>query len=141
MELYLFFFHIWLNLDAKIPAGIFLPTIGIGACLGRAVGLIMYVINPSLCIYVYILIKKVLNRQSLYRAYPTAWIFLACPPDPSVRCISPGFYAVIGASAMLAGVTRMTSVLVNCLSTSAFFWLIYVHLKFFQYPWWLFCLR
>lgn len=65
-----------------------------------------------------------LNRQSLYRAYPTAWIFLDCPPDPSARCISQGFYAVIGASAMLAGVTRMTSVLVNCLSTSAFFWLI-----------------
>ncbi|KAF9480503.1 Cl-channel protein [Pholiota conissans] len=70
-----------------VPAGIFLPTIGIGACLGRAMGLIM---------------------QSLYRAYPTAWIFLSCPPDPSVRCISPGFYAVIGASAMLGGVTRMT---------------------------------
>ncbi|PPQ91494.1 hypothetical protein CVT25_013751 [Psilocybe cyanescens] len=74
-----------------IPAGIFLPTIGIGACLGRAVGLIM---------------------QSLYRAYPTAWIFLSCPPDPSVGCISPGFYAVIGASAMLGGVTRMTISLV-----------------------------
>ncbi|KAH9479507.1 H(+)/Cl(-) exchange transporter 5 [Psilocybe cubensis] len=74
-----------------IPAGIFLPTIGIGACLGRAMGLIM---------------------QSLYRAYPTAWIFLSCPPDPSVGCISPGFYAVIGASAMLGGVTRMTISLV-----------------------------
>ncbi|PPQ62897.1 hypothetical protein CVT24_006295 [Panaeolus cyanescens] len=74
-----------------VPAGIFLPTIGIGACLGRAVGLI---------------------TQSLYRAYPTAWIFLSCPPDPSVRCISPGFYAVIGASAMLGGVTRMTISLV-----------------------------
>ncbi|PPQ79064.1 hypothetical protein CVT26_003969 [Gymnopilus dilepis] len=74
-----------------VPAGIFLPTIGIGACLGRAMGLIM---------------------QSLYRAYPTAWMFLSCPPDPSVRCISPGFYAVIGASAMLGGVTRMTISLV-----------------------------
>ncbi|KIM44556.1 hypothetical protein M413DRAFT_66882 [Hebeloma cylindrosporum] len=74
-----------------VPAGIFLPTIGIGACIGRAMGLIM---------------------QSLYRAYPTAWIFLSCPPDPSVRCISPGFYAVIGASAMLGGVTRMTISLV-----------------------------
>ncbi|KAJ7132162.1 Cl-channel protein [Mycena epipterygia] len=74
-----------------IPAGIFLPTIAIGACLGRAVGLL---------------------TQGLQRAYPTAWIFLSCPPDPSVRCVSPAFYAVIGASAMLGGVTRMTISLV-----------------------------
>ncbi|KAF9563934.1 Cl-channel protein [Agrocybe pediades] len=74
-----------------VPAGIFLPTIAIGACLGRAMGLI---------------------TQSLYRAHPTAWIFLSCPPDPSVRCISPGFYSVIGAAAMLGGVTRMTISLV-----------------------------
>lgn len=74
-----------------IPAGIFLPTIAIGACLGRAVGLL---------------------TQGLYRTYPTAWMFLSCPPDPSERCISPGFYAVLGASAMLGGVTRMTISLV-----------------------------
>ncbi|KAG6853638.1 hypothetical protein C0991_002698, partial [Blastosporella zonata] len=74
-----------------IPAGIFLPTIAVGACLGRAVGLL---------------------TQGLYRAYPDAWIFLSCPPDPSERCISPGFYAVLGASAMLGGVTRMTISLV-----------------------------
>ncbi|KAF7356914.1 Chloride channel protein [Mycena venus] len=74
-----------------IPAGIFLPTIAIGACLGRVMGLL---------------------TQGLQRAYPTAWIFLSCPPDPSVRCVSPGFYAVIGASAMLGGVTRMTISLV-----------------------------
>ncbi|EIW58503.1 uncharacterized protein TRAVEDRAFT_58724 [Trametes versicolor FP-101664 SS1] len=74
-----------------VPAGIFLPTITIGASLGRAVGLI---------------------TQGLHRAYPTAWLFASCPPDPTVRCVSPGFYAVIGASAMLGGVTRMTISLV-----------------------------
>lgn len=74
-----------------IPAGIFLPTIAIGACLGRAVGLV---------------------TQLLYRLHPKATVFLSCPPDPSVRCISPGFYAVIGAAAMLGGVTRMTISLV-----------------------------
>ncbi|THU86239.1 Cl-channel protein [Dendrothele bispora CBS 962.96] len=71
-----------------IPAGIFLPTITIGACLGRAMGIL---------------------TQSLQTSYPGAWLFLSCPPDPSVRCVSPGFYAVMGAAAMLAGVTRMTS--------------------------------
>ncbi|TFK51880.1 hypothetical protein OE88DRAFT_1658562 [Heliocybe sulcata] len=74
-----------------VPAGIFLPTIAIGASLGRAVGLL---------------------TQGLYRAHPTAWVFSSCPPDPTVRCISPGFYAVVGASAMLGGVTRMTISLV-----------------------------
>ncbi|KIY66841.1 Cl-channel protein [Cylindrobasidium torrendii FP15055 ss-10] len=74
-----------------IPAGIFLPTIAIGACLGRVVGLLV---------------------QAAYRAWPTAWVFASCPPDPLVGCISPGFYAVIGASGMLGGVTRMTVSLV-----------------------------
>ncbi|PFH51941.1 hypothetical protein AMATHDRAFT_39855 [Amanita thiersii Skay4041] len=85
-----FVFTAW-TFGMKVPAGIFLPTIAIGACLGRAVGLL---------------------TQGLYRANPTSWVFLSCPPDPSVRCISPGFYAVIGASAMLGGVTRMTISLV-----------------------------
>ncbi|CCM00247.1 uncharacterized protein FIBRA_02276 [Fibroporia radiculosa] len=74
-----------------IPAGIFLPTIAIGASFGRAMGLI---------------------TEGLYRAYPTAWIFSSCPPEPTAKCISPGFYAVIGAASMLGGVTRMTVSLV-----------------------------
>ncbi|THH09923.1 hypothetical protein EW145_g1683 [Phellinidium pouzarii] len=74
-----------------VPAGIFLPTIAMGACLGRAMGLFV---------------------QGLHRAYPALWIFSTCPPDPTERCVSPGFYAIIGASAMLGGVTRMTISLV-----------------------------
>ncbi|KAH9004455.1 Cl-channel protein [Lactarius hatsudake] len=79
------------NEEIQVPAGIFLPTIAIGASFGRVVGLL---------------------TQGLYRAYPKAWFFSACPPDPTVRCIYPGFYAVIGASSMVAGVTRMTVSLV-----------------------------
>lgn len=74
-----------------VPAGIFLPTIAIGASLGRAVGLL---------------------TQGLQRTFPDWLIFAACPPEPTVRCVSPGFYSVIGAAAMLSGVTRMTISLV-----------------------------
>ncbi|CAE6429043.1 unnamed protein product [Rhizoctonia solani] len=73
----------------KVPAGIFLPTIAIGATMGRAVGIIM---------------------QAWHRAHPTAWIFSSCAPEG--QCIFPGFYSVIGAAAMLGGVTRMTISLV-----------------------------
>jgi len=85
-----FLFTSW-TFGMMVPAGIFLPTIAIGASLGRAMGLL---------------------TQGLHRLWPKAWIFNSCPPDPTLRCISPGFYAVIGASAMLGGVTRMTISLV-----------------------------
>ncbi|KAI9433512.1 chloride channel [Lactarius indigo] len=77
--------------EIQVPAGIFLPTTAIGAAFGCVVGLL---------------------TQGLYRAYPKAWFFSACPPDPTVRCIYPSSYAVIGASSMVAGVTRMTVSLV-----------------------------
>ncbi|KAG8691760.1 hypothetical protein FRC11_010631 [Ceratobasidium sp. 423] len=74
---------------SRVPAGIFLPTIAIGATMGRVVGIIM---------------------QGWHRAHPTAWIFSSCAPEG--QCIFPGFYSVIGAAAMLGGVTRMTISLV-----------------------------
>lgn len=36
-------------------------------------------------------------------------MFSACPSEQTIPCVSPGFYSVIGAAAMLGGVTRMTS--------------------------------
>lgn len=66
-------------------------------------------VRTSICYPARVLVLTSRSRQGLHRAYPHALIFSSCPPDISVRCISPGFYAIIGASAMLGGVTRMTS--------------------------------
>ncbi|BGP01071.1 Anion/proton exchange transporter GEF1 [Rhodotorula toruloides] len=74
---------------ASIPAGIFLPSLTIGACAGRAVGLVMHQIQKA-------------NAES--------WIFADCPADGG--CINPSVYAVIGAASALGGVTRMTISLV-----------------------------
>lgn len=70
----------------KVPAGVFLPSLAVGASLGRALGIIL---------------------QGLHRRNPESWLFSSCPAEGD--CVSPGFYAVIGAAAMLGGVTRMTS--------------------------------
>jgi chloride channel 3/4/5 len=69
----------------QIPAGIILPSMAIGALTGRAVGIVM---------------------EIWVHNHPDLFIFSSCAPD--VPCITPGTYAIIGASAALAGVTRMT---------------------------------
>ncbi|KAI8452253.1 chloride channel [Phakopsora pachyrhizi] len=73
-----------------VPSGIFLPTIGIGACFGRSVGILM---------------------NSWQSKYPGLWWFRSsCPVEGS--CISPQAYAVIGAASAVGGLTRMTISLV-----------------------------
>ncbi|GAA6013991.1 hypothetical protein JCM11491_003479 [Sporobolomyces phaffii] len=74
---------------AALPAGIFLPSLTIGACVGRAVGIVV---------------------ARIQKANPEAWLFANCPADGA--CISPPVYAVIGAASALGGVTRMTISLV-----------------------------
>lgn len=69
----------------QIPAGIILPSMAIGALYGRAVGIIVHVWQAN---------------------HSDALIFATCEPD--IPCITPGTYAIIGAAAALAGVTRMT---------------------------------
>ena len=69
----------------QIPAGIILPSMAIGALYGRAVGIIVQVWQGN---------------------HPNAFMFATCEPD--IPCITPGTYAIIGAAAALAGVTRMT---------------------------------
>jgi chloride channel 3/4/5 len=76
----------------KLPAGVFLPTIAVGASFGRAVGMVM---------------------ARWQRNYPGLRLFASCPADGP--CISPPVYAVIGAASALGGVTRMTISLVAIL--------------------------
>jgi chloride channel 3/4/5 len=72
----------------QVPAGLFIPSMAIGACMGRAVGIGMQFVTAS-------------HRD---------WsIFSGCTGDD---CALPGIYAVVGAAAALGGVTRMTVSLV-----------------------------
>ncbi|BGP34275.1 glycerol ethanol, ferric requiring protein [Rhodotorula toruloides] len=69
----------------KVPAGIFVPSMAVGATFGRMVGILV---------------------KAMYRAHPTWSMFAAC--DPEKPCITPGTYAFLGAAAGLAGITRIT---------------------------------
>lgn len=69
----------------QIPAGIILPSMAIGALVGRAIGIIMEILVNS-------------TRGFI--------LWDSCEPD--IPCITPGTYALIGAAAALAGVTRLT---------------------------------
>ncbi|KDQ57485.1 hypothetical protein JAAARDRAFT_130295 [Jaapia argillacea MUCL 33604] len=70
----------------KVPAGIFIPTLGVGACAGRILGI---------------------GVQWLQWHYPgwSGW-WGACGGDRD--CVIPGLYAMVGAAATLAGATRTT---------------------------------
>ncbi|KAK6097494.1 hypothetical protein MT418_003109 [Batrachochytrium dendrobatidis] len=72
----------------RIPAGIFLPSMAIGAYVGRALGIAV---------------------QSWQRIMPDLWIFTSCKrASAGAECVTPGTYAMVGAAASLAGVTRMS---------------------------------
>ncbi|KAF7724004.1 glycerol ethanol, ferric requiring protein [Apophysomyces ossiformis] len=69
----------------KVPCGIFVPSMAIGATFGRMVGLLV---------------------KSWQAANPDFFLFASCKPD--VPCITPGTYAFLGAAAALCGVMRIT---------------------------------
>ncbi|KAK3322488.1 chloride channel [Apodospora peruviana] len=79
------FFLAAITFGLQIPAGIILPSMAIGALSGRAVGIIMEIWQHN---------------------HPGFIAFRSCEPD--IPCVTPGTYAIIGAAAALAGVTRMT---------------------------------
>ncbi|GAA6015134.1 hypothetical protein JCM11491_000477 [Sporobolomyces phaffii] len=78
----------------RVPAGIFIPTLAVGAAFGRISGLVVEVLHAK---------------------YPLSPIFDTCrsavedgPLPFGQSCVLPGVWAMIGAVATLAGVTRTT---------------------------------
>ncbi|KAJ2021883.1 glycerol ethanol, ferric requiring protein [Coemansia sp. S610] len=69
----------------RVPCGIFVPSMAIGASFGRMLGTI---------------------AQQLHRTYPKWALFAQCAPD--TPCITPATYAFLGAAAAMCGVTKVT---------------------------------
>jgi chloride channel 3/4/5 len=78
-------FLVIISYGCKVPAGIFVPSMAIGASFGRSVGIVV---------------------QALYDAFPNSAFFAACNPDEP--CITPGTYAFLGAAAALSGIMHIT---------------------------------
>ncbi|KAG5934691.1 hypothetical protein E4U53_000625 [Claviceps sorghi] len=74
-----------ISYGCKVPAGIFVPSMAIGASFGRTVGIIV---------------------QAIHEANPGSIFFSACKPDEP--CITPGTYAFLGAAAALSGIMHLT---------------------------------
>jgi chloride channel 3/4/5 len=78
-------FLVIISYGCKVPAGIFVPSMAIGASFGRMVGITV---------------------QSLHEAFPEAAFFSACQPNQP--CITPGTYAFLGAASALSGIMHIT---------------------------------
>jgi chloride channel 3/4/5 len=78
-------FLVIISYGCKVPAGIFVPSMAIGASFGRMVGILV---------------------QALHERFPDSAFFAACEPD--VACITPGTYAFLGAGAALSGIMHIT---------------------------------
>jgi hypothetical protein len=55
--------------------------------------------------------------QAWQKGFPGAWMFKSCKVGE--ECVSPGLYAIAGAASALAGVTRLTGIIL--LLASCFF--------------------
>ncbi|KAJ5279681.1 Cystathionine beta-synthase core [Penicillium angulare] len=74
-----------ISYGCKVPAGIFVPSMAIGASFGRMIGIMV---------------------QALHESFPNSAFFASCEPD--VPCITPGTYAFLGAAAALSGIMHIT---------------------------------
>lgn len=77
-------FFVIISYGCKVPAGIFVPSMAIGASFGRTIGILV---------------------QAIHEAHPKSVFFEACPTD--VPCITPGTYAFLGAAAALSGIMHI----------------------------------
>lgn len=74
-----------ISFGCKVPAGIFVPSMAVGAAFGRMVGIFV---------------------QHIHESFPNSAFFAACEPDGP--CITPGTYAFLGAAAALSGIMHIT---------------------------------
>ncbi|KAH6613935.1 chloride channel [Boeremia exigua] len=74
-----------ISFGCKVPAGIFVPSMAVGAAFGRMIGILV---------------------EALHESFPTSAFFSACLPDEP--CITPGTYAFLGAAAALSGIMHIT---------------------------------
>nr|XP_013797696.1 PREDICTED: H(+)/Cl(-) exchange transporter 5 isoform X3 [Apteryx mantelli mantelli] len=74
----------------KVPSGLFIPSMAVGAIAGRLLGVGM--------------------EQLAF--YHHDWVIFSGWCSQGADCITPGLYAMVGAAACLGGVTRMTVSLV-----------------------------
>lgn len=74
-----------ISFGCKVPAGIFVPSMAVGAAFGRMVGIFV---------------------QHIHESYPASPFFSACEPDGP--CITPGTYAFLGAAAALGGIMHIS---------------------------------
>lgn len=77
-------FFVIISYGCKVPAGIFVPSMAIGASFGRTIGILV---------------------QAIHEAHTKSVFFEACPTD--VPCITPGTYAFLGAAAALSGIMHI----------------------------------
>ncbi|KAK9460124.1 chloride channel [Lipomyces oligophaga] len=77
-----------LSTGLTLPAGLYVPSMVIGALYGRMIGLLV----------------------EIYQYHnPMSFLFSSCPAEGSPNdCVIAGVYALVGAGAVMAGVTRMT---------------------------------
>ncbi|KAK9451365.1 chloride channel [Limtongia smithiae] len=84
-----------LTFGTNVPSGVLMPSMAIGACYGRIVGI---------------------GVQALQARFSHWAVFAACAPgaadDNGVPCVTLAVYSIVGAASALGGVTRLTASLV-----------------------------